>query len=119
MGRVVQPLAFQSTIRSAAIDDDVRVLRARPGSRDQCAMRLFSFVGRALVEACQFCSSAIYEFMACSSYKVCNRSQENAGFDQLLNHPVSFCSAACNRGHASFTLGSHPDVGEGASPQLA
>ena len=38
---------------------------------------------------------------------------------QLLNPLVLFCSAACKTGTASFTMRPHPDVGEGASPQLA
>lgn len=36
-----------------------------------------------------------------------------------LNSPFLFCSAACNTRNAPFTMAPHPDVGEGASPQMA
>ena len=34
----------------------------------------------------------------------------------FLNQPVLFCSAACIPDNDSFTIGTHPDVGEGAGP---
>ena len=53
------------------------------------------------------------------SHKGCNRSHGISPKPLLLNPRVLFCSAACKTREASFTMRPHPDVGEGASPQLA
>src|SRR5687768_15629361 len=43
----------------------------------------------------------------------CGGQQPHPG---LLNYRVLFCTAACKGNNGSFTIGSHPDVGEGAKP---